>query len=108
MAEGRVQSEKTRASTTRLTIAMLFAVLIPAGLPLPIAVEESTFPHRGRMMPHMLVFDVCQGVAASGLLDEINEGDKVSFSLSPACARAVRLGQGRRHLRARQVSGRRR
>ena len=63
---------------------MLFAVLIPAGLPLPIAVEESTFPHRGRMMPHMLVFDVCQGVEASGLLDEINEGDKVSFSLSPA------------------------
>jgi len=63
---------------------MLFANLIPAGLPLPIAVEESTFPHRGRMMPHMLVFDVCQGVEASGLLDEINEGDKVSFSLSPA------------------------
>jgi len=63
---------------------MLFAILIPAGLPLPIAVEESTFPHRGRMMPHMLVFDACQGVEASGLLDEINEGDKVSFSLSPA------------------------
>ena len=58
---------------------MLFAVLIPASLPLPIAVEESTFPHRGRMMPHMLVFDVCQGVAASGLLDEINEGDRVSL-----------------------------